>query len=120
MAKPGQTGIARIISAARYSWQGLKACWQMEAAFRQEVSLALVLIPLGLYLGEGGAEKALLVGACFLVMVVEVLNSAVEAVVDRVGHEKHELSGLAKDLGSAAVFLSLFALGTTWMLILFF
>lgn len=120
MAKPGQTGITRIISAAGYSWKGLKACWQMEAAFRQEATLSLVLIPLGLYLGHGGVEKALLVGSCLLVMIVEVLNSAVEAAVDRIGHERHELSGLAKDLGSAAVFLSLLMLGITWLLVLFF
>ena len=120
MAKPGKRGIARIVSAARYSWQGLKACWSMEAAFRQEATLSLILIPLGLYLGDGGTEKALLAGACMLVMVVEVLNSAVEAVVDRVGHEQHELSGLAKDLGSAAVFLSLCTLGLTWLLVLLF
>lgn len=120
MAKPGETGIKRIISAAGYSWQGLKACWRMEAAFRQEVSLSVVLIPLGLYLGDGGVEKTMLVSVCLLVMIVEVLNSAIEAVVDRVGHERHELSGLAKDLGSAAVFLSLLTLGTTWLLVLFF
>jgi diacylglycerol kinase (ATP) len=120
MAKPGQTGIARIISASRYSWQGIKACWRMEAAFRQEAGLAAVLIPLGLYLGDGGVEKALLVGSCLWVLIVEILNSAVEAAVDRIGHERHELSGLAKDLGSAAVFLSLLATAITWVLILFF
>lgn len=120
MAKPGETGIKRIISATGYSWQGLSACWRMEAAFRQEVSLSLILIPLGLYLGQGGVEKAMLVSVCVLVMIVEVLNSAIEAVVDRVGHERHELSGLAKDLGSAAVFLSLLTLGVTWLLVLFF
>ncbi|MES2605593.1 MAG: diacylglycerol kinase [Pseudomonadota bacterium] len=120
MAKPGETGIKRIISAAGYSWQGLKACWRMEAAFRQEVALSVVLIPLGLYLGQGGTEKALLVATCFLVMIVEVLNSAVEAAVDRIGPERHELSGIAKDLGSAAVFLSLMTLSLVWGLVLFF
>lgn len=120
MAKPGKRGIARILAAAGYSWQGLKACWNMEAAFRQEATLSLILIPLGLYLGDGGTEKALLVGTCMLVMVVEVLNSAVEAVVDRVGHEHHELSGLAKDLGSAAVFLALCTLALVWLLVLVF
>ncbi|MEY3659969.1 MAG: diacylglycerol kinase [Pseudohongiellaceae bacterium] len=120
MAKPGQTGIARIISAARYSMQGFRACWRMEAAFRQEVALALVLFPLGLYLGEGGAEKAVLTGSCLLVLIVEVLNSAIEAAVDRIGHEKHELSGIAKDLGSAAVFLSLSATALAWLLVLLF
>lgn len=120
MAKPGQTGIARILSATRYSLQGFKACWRMEAAFRQELGLAVVLIPLGLLLGEGGAEKAILTGTCLLVLIVEVLNSAIEAAVDRIGHEKHELSGIAKDLGSAAVFLSLCATALAWLLVLLF
>jgi diacylglycerol kinase (ATP) len=120
MAKPGQTGIARIISATRYSWQGLSACWRMEAAFRQEALLALLLVPLGIYLGDSGTEKALLVATCLLVLIVEVLNSAIEAVVDRIGHEKHELSGVAKDLGSAAVFLSLILLVLVWGLVLLF
>ncbi len=120
MAKPGQTGIVRIISALGYSWKGLRACWHSEAAFRQEAALALVMIPLGLYLGHGGTQKALLVAVCLLVMIVEILNSAVEAVVDRIGHEHNELSGMAKDLGSAAVFLSLVLLGLTWLLVLFF
>ena len=120
MAKPGQTGITRVISAAGYSWKGLQACWRSEAAFRQEVALSVVLVPLGLYLGNGGTQKALLVGGCLLVLIVEVLNSAVEAVVDRIGHEYNELSGLAKDLGSAAVFLALLLLGLTWLLVLFF
>lgn len=120
MAKPGRSGIARIVAALGYSLQGLKAIWRMEAAFRQEVAMSVVLIPLGFYLGEGGVEKTLLVCSCLLVMVVEVLNSAVEAVVDRVGHEKHELSGVAKDLGSLAVLFSLIMLTVTWVLILLF
>lgn len=120
MAKPGQTGIKRVISAAGYSWNGLKACWRMEAAFRQEVSLAIIFIPLGLWLGIGGVEKALLVGACLLVMIIEVVNSSIEAAIDRIGPERHELSGLAKDLGSAAVMLSLIAFATTWLLILIY
>lgn len=120
MVKPGETGFKRIISAFGYSMQGLKACWQKEAAFRQELLASIILIPLGLYLGQGGVEKALLAGACLFVMIVEVLNSGIEAVVDRVGHEHHELSGLAKDLGSAAVLLSLLLFGLIWILILFF
>ena len=120
MVKPGETGIKRIISAFGYSMKGLKACWRSEAAFRQEVMASVILIPLGLYLGQGGVEKALLAGVCIFVMIVEVLNSSIEAVVDRVGHEHHELSGLAKDLGSAAVLLSLTLLALIWALVLFF
>ncbi len=81
---------------------------------------SVILIPLGLYLGQGGVEKALLAGVCIFVMIVEVLNSSIEAVVDRVGHEHHELSGLAKDLGSAAVLLSLTLFALIWALVLFF
>ena len=95
-------------------------CWKNEAAFRQEVIACVVLVPLGFYLGEGGVEKTLLVGVCFLVLIVEILNSAIEAVVDRIGSEHHELSGLAKDLGSSAVFISLVLVGITWALILIF
>ena len=120
MAKPGETGIKRVISAAGYSAKGLQACWQNEAAFRQEVMLGIVLFPLGLYLGDGGLEKALLAGTLMLVLIVEVLNSGIEAVVDRIGSELHDLSGLAKDLGSAAVMLSLLNVTLTWGLILFF
>ncbi|MDG2176052.1 MAG: diacylglycerol kinase [Gammaproteobacteria bacterium] len=119
MAKPGETGIKRIISAFQNSIKGFKGGWKNEAAFRQEVIGCIVLVPLGFYLGEGGVEKALLVGVCFLVLIIEILNSGIEAVVDRVGEEHHELSGLAKDLGSAAVFISLVLVGITWGLILF-
>lgn len=119
MAKPGETGIKRIISAAGYSVKGLISCWQNEAAFRQEVLASIVLIPLGLWLGEGGVEKALLAGTCLFVMIVELLNSSIEAAVDRIGHEFHDLSGRAKDIGSAAVMLSIGTLCLTWGLILF-
>ena len=120
MAKPGETGFRRIVSATGYSIQGLKACWRLEAAFRQEVLAAIVLVPLALYFGQGGMEKAVLVGVIVLVFIVEILNSGVEAVVDRIGHEHHELSGLAKDLGSAAVMLSLVNVVVVWGLVLFF
>jgi diacylglycerol kinase (ATP) len=119
MAEPGETGIKRIISAFHNSIKGFKGCWKNEAAFRQEAMGCIVLVPLGLYLGDGSVEKALLVSVCFLVLIVEILNSGIEAVVDRIGTEHHELSGLAKDLGSAAVFLSLVLAGITWVLILF-
>lgn len=95
--------------------KGMKACWRMEEAFRQEVIGAGILIPIGFYIGSDSLEKALLVSACLIVLIVEVLNSAIEAVVDRIGPEHHELSGLAKDLGSASVpikpFFILYGLG---------
>ena len=107
MAKPGNTGIRRIVNATFYSFAGLRSAWRSEAAFRQECLLALVLIPSGWWLGENAVERALLIGSCLIVLIVELLNTAVEFVVDRVGTEHHELSGRAKDLGSAAVFVSL-------------
>lgn len=116
--KPGKTGIPRLIDATSYSWHGLIATWRNEAAFRQEVTLAIFLIPLALWLGQSGLERALLIGVTLLVMIVELLNSAVEAVVDRVGPEKHPLSKIAKDTGSAAVSLSLLLWLTTWGCIL--
>ncbi|GMG85747.1 diacylglycerol kinase [Biformimicrobium ophioploci] len=116
--KPGHTGIGRIIAASRYSSEGLAAAWRNEAAFRQEVALASILIPLGLWLGENGVERALLAGVCVLVIIVELLNSAIEAVVDRIGPEKHPLSKIAKDTGSAAVSVALILWGITWLNIL--
>ena len=114
------TGIARIIKAAMYSWQGLVACYKTEAAFRQELALAVVLVPLGLWLGDSGLERALLVGSVLLVLIVELLNTGVEYVVDRFGGEIHELSGKAKDIASAAVFLALCNVAVVWALVLFF
>ena len=116
--KPGKTGISRLIDATDYSRQGLLATWRNEAAFRQEVTLAIFLIPLALWLGESGVERALLVGATLMVMIVELLNSAVEAAIDRIGPEKHPLSKIAKDTGSAAVSLSLLLWLFTWGCIL--
>ena len=113
------TGLIRLIRAAGYSWAGLCAAWRHEAAFRQEILLLLLLGPVGLWLGGSGVEKALLFGSLLLVVIVELLNSAVEAVVDRTGAEHHELSGRAKDLGSAAVLVSLLLAGTVWGLVLF-
>jgi diacylglycerol kinase (ATP) len=101
-----------------YSFQGFRHAWREEAAFRQEVTLALLIVPLGLYLGRSGVERALLVSPMLLILVVEILNSAVEAVVDRSGTERHPLAGMAKDMGSAAVMLSFVLLGTVWLLVL--
>jgi diacylglycerol kinase (ATP) len=120
MADSGNTGLNRILKATVYSWQGLKASYKNEEAFRQELMLAVVLIPLGLYLGEGGVEKVLLVVSVLLLLLVEVLNSAIEAVVDRFGGEQHELSGRAKDMGSAAVFIAIGIVVVTWALVLFY
>jgi diacylglycerol kinase (ATP) len=120
MAKPGETGIKRIISATGYSLKGFAACWRNEAAFRQELAGGLVLVPLAFYLGDNGIEIALMIFTCMLVLIVELLNSSVEAAIDRIGPEYHALSGQAKDIGSAAVMLSIGTLVVTWGLVLFY
>lgn len=112
------TGFKRLLRAFGYSFQGFRHTWREEAAFRQETALALLLIPAGLYLGRSGVERAMLVSPMLLILVVELLNSAIEAVVDRSGIERHPLAGMAKDMGSAAVMLSFALLGTVWLLIL--
>ena len=114
----GATGFKRIWLATIYSWRGLKWVFRHEAAFRQELALAVLLAPLGLWLGETGLERALLVGVLMLVLIVELLNSGIEAAVDRFGDEIHRLSGQAKDAGSAAVFLSLANVVVVWGLVL--
>ena len=114
MAKPGATGITRIINATGYSMKGLKSAWINEAAFRQELLLILLLMPLAFWIGDSLNEILLLVCISWLVVIVEILNSAIEAVVDRVGSEHHELSGRAKDLGSAAVFIALALNALVW------
>lgn len=119
MAKPGKTGLERVKDAARYSYQGLRAEWQFEAAFRQEVVLFAIAVPLALLLGDSGLECALMIFSVGLVLIVETINSSIEAVVDRISDEHHELSGRAKDLGSAAVMLTLCLAGLVWLLIVF-
>jgi diacylglycerol kinase (ATP) len=116
--RPKPRGVDRILRATRASWLGLVGAFRNEAAFRQELALAVVVIPLGLWLGHTGVERALLTAPMLLVLIVELLNSAVEATVDRVGLERHVLSGLAKDIGSAAVLMSLILLGFVWLLVL--
>ena len=111
-------GLTRILRAAGASWKGLAGAYREEAAFRQELALSVLVIPLGLWLGRTGVERALLVAPMLLVLIVELLNSAVEATVDRIGLERHVLAGLAKDIGSAAVFMSFVLLGVVWLLIL--
>ena len=119
MATKGTSGLERLFKALIYSMQGLKAAFKNEQAFRQEVYLSIILIPAGFWLGETGIERALLVGCILLVMIVELINSGIEAVVDRFGGEHHELSGLAKDIGSAAVLVALINVLVIWSLVLF-
>jgi diacylglycerol kinase (ATP) len=119
MVNQSNTGLRRLFKATRYSWAGLKAAWRNEAAFRQESSLCLCLLPIALWLGNNGVERALLIGSLLLVLIVELLNSGIEAVVDRIGLERHELSRLAKDTGSAAVFVTLLNAVLVWLVILF-
>ncbi len=114
MGKPGNTGIRRLIRATRFSSQGLAHAWRHEAAFRQEIALAVVLTPAAFWLGQTVLERAMLISVLLLLLIVELLNSAIEAAVDRHGDEQHELSGRAKDLGSAAVFVALVLVGVVW------
>ncbi|QSX38691.1 diacylglycerol kinase [Shewanella sedimentimangrovi] len=111
-------GIKRVIRATGFSFKGLKSAWTHEAAFRQEVMLAVLLLPVAAWAPVSMVEKLLLVLTVFIVLIVELLNSAIEAVVDRVGDEIHPLSGQAKDIASAAVFISLCLCGLTWGAIL--
>jgi diacylglycerol kinase (ATP) len=111
-------GFTRLFRAFGASAKGLAGAFREEAAFRQELAFAAVAIPLGLFLGESGIERALLVGPVLIILIVELLNSAIEATVDRIGFERHALAGLAKDIGSAAVLLSFVLLGATWLLVL--
>ena len=116
--KNEKVGIARIVAAAGFSMEGLKAAARYEAAFRQELALCVVLIPLALWWGDNGVERALLIGSLLLVLMVELCNTSVEVVVDRIGDDYHELSGRAKDIGSAAVFVSLLNVVVVWLLVL--
>jgi diacylglycerol kinase (ATP) len=117
MEKQRYTGWQRLWAATGYSIQGLKATWIHEAAFRQEVVLALVLAPLACWLGTTMIQRALLIFSLFLVLIVELLNSAIEATVDRIGSEYHELAGRAKNMGSAAVLVTLIASAGVWVLV---
>jgi len=117
MAKPDNTGIRRILRATKFSAQGLAQAWQHEAAFRQELVLVLLLSPVAVWLGQTALERAVLIGCCLIVLIVELINSAIEAAIDRHGDEHHELSGRAKDMGSAAVFVSLVLVSVVWGLI---
>ncbi len=118
MAKTGATGLTRIFNAAAYSWLGFKAAYKYEAAFRQELWLSMVLTPVALYFGPSYADKAILMASLVFILLIEILNSALEAVVDRFGDEIHPLSGRAKDMGSAAVFLAFVIAGLVWFSVL--
>ena len=111
-------GLVRLWRAFGASGRGLAGAFREEAAFRQELCFAALVIPTGLWLGRSGVERALLVGPVLLILIVELINSAIEATVDRIGYEHHALAGLAKDLGSAAVFMSFVLLGGVWLLVL--
>ncbi len=119
MAAPeNNTGLKRIYNAFFFSMHGFKACFRTEEAFRQEVYLALVMIPLSFFLSDTVIENVLLLGVIALVLIVEILNTAVERAIDRISFEKHELSKEAKDMGSAAVFIALVLAGVVWAMIL--
>lgn len=119
MTKPGEIGITRLIHALGYSLKGLRAAVRHEAAFRQELAACVILMPVAFWLGGSPLEYALLLGCLFLVLIVELINSAIEAVVDRAGQEHHELAGRAKDMGSAAVLVSLLNAAVIWSLLLY-
>jgi len=118
MAYSGNTGLTRIIKAAGFSWKGIKAAYRHEAAFRQELYLAAVLIPVAIWLADNVVQMAFMISSVILVLMTEILNSAIEAAIDRFGDEMHELSGRAKDMGSAAVFLALTYMVMVWGLML--
>jgi diacylglycerol kinase (ATP) len=118
MANASNTGFKRIVNATFFSFAGLRAAWVYEAAFRQECALAVVLTPAAFWVGRTAVERALLIGSCWLVLIVELLNSAIEAAIDRVGMDHHTLSARAKDLGSASVLMSLALTTLVWGLML--
>ena len=114
MKNRNNTGLKRLINATIFSLAGLRAAWQHEAAFREELILVVVLVPTSFWLGNNSIEYVLLIGSLMIVLMAELLNSALEAVVDRIGAENHELSGRAKDMGSAAVFVALVLCSICW------
>lgn len=117
MPKPNHRGMQRVAKATAYSARGLRAAWQHETAFRHECIATLVLLPAAFVLGENLAQTALLVGVCLVVLITELLNSALEATIDRFSEDHHPLAGRAKDMSSAAVALSLVLVGVVWGLV---
>jgi diacylglycerol kinase (ATP) len=118
MQREKMLGVGRMLRAFRSSAKGFIGAWREEQAFRQELGFACIALPLALYLGHNGIERALLAGPVLLILIVELLNSAIEATVDRIGMERHVLAGLAKDIGSAAVLASFILLAVIWLLVL--
>lgn len=118
MAYSNQRGLRRILRAFGYSWSGLRATYRHEEAFRQELLLCLVLIPAAFWLTDEGLERALLISSLFMILIVELLNSGIEAAIDRFGRERHKLSARAKDMGSAAVLVALGHALVIWLLVL--
>lgn len=119
MGEVNETVLGHIANAARWSLAGIKTAWQNELAFRLEAIIIIILAPVGFWMGRSAAERALLIASCLLILITELLNSAIEAVVDRIGPERHELSGHAKDMGSAAAFFSMLTAAIVWALIAF-
>lgn len=115
-----KTGISRLIAASAYSAAGLKTVFKSEEAFRLEIYASIVMIPLGLWLGQGSIEKVLLVASVIMVLIIELFNTAIEVVINRIGKEYHELSGIAKDIGSACVLLGIGLLLFIWAMVLFY
>lgn len=118
MGDGSNRGLKRLVNAFYYSVAGFKAAWINEAAFRQEVLVGIIVVPAGFFIGETGTQKAILISSYLIIPLVELLNSAIEATVDRFGNERNELSGRAKDIGSASVFLSICIAAILWLLIL--
>lgn len=116
MNKPGLSGLPRLTAATGYSLKGFKAAWQLEEAFRMEVLLTAIFIPLSFVVGQSISHQLVLLMSCVLILLAELVNSAIEAIVDRIGIEQHPLSGQAKDIGSAGVFLTLIFFGISWAL----
>ncbi|CAB1077127.1 Diacylglycerol kinase (EC [Olavius algarvensis Delta 1 endosymbiont] len=117
MGKAKESVLRHIGHAFIWSTNGIKSAWKNELAFRVEAIVVIIFIPLGIWLGKSASEKALLIASCLLILIIELLNSAIEAVVDRIGTEHHELSGRAKDMGSAAAFFAMLTAGIIWALI---
>jgi len=118
MQREKMLGVGRLLRAFASSAKGFAGAWREEQAFRQELGFACIALPAAMWLGHGGVERALLAGPVLLILIVELLNSAIEATVDRIGLEHKALAGLAKDIGSAAVMLSFILLGVIWLLVL--
>lgn len=117
MGNKNESLIGHIKNAFKYTFAGLASAWKNELAFRGEVVVAIIMVPLGIWLGRSAVEQALLIASILLILLTELLNSALEAVVDRIGPERHELSKRAKDMGSAAAFISMVTAALVWIII---